>query len=155
MILNMVGLTKRKQKLAIEFFDEDLAQYYTELQTKFPSTTLEKVQMLFSLISLMTDKPSFKFTYTNPEQVLAALRRVLAKSSGSSVYGQSIANFKNELHLLADYLTLLFSRYFNEDRYPDDWKISRVVPLCKESEPQRVSDTKPIINICHFTICGS
>lgn len=153
-ISNKMGLTKRKQKLATEFFEEDeLAHYYAGLQTRFSSTTSVEIQKLLDSCPIHTDRPTFKFTHTNGEEVLASFKKVLSKYYGSSPDGLSIAYFKNDLHVLAEYFALLFNCCFDAGLHPDDWKISRVVLLCKKPNPQRLSDTSPITNACYFAKC--
>lgn len=113
-ILGKMGLTKTRQKLATAFFEEDeLANYYAGLQTRFPASTTNDIHELLNSTPVDTERPTFKFIHTNSEEVLASLKKVLAKSCGSSPDGLSITYFKNHLHMFADYFAQLYNRCFD------------------------------------------
>lgn len=130
--LTKLGFTKAKQMSALVHFQEnELADYYTWLQTKHPACALSDVQQVLNSHPVDISKAVFHFREVTEDEVSKALKKTCNKSRGSSPNGVYIRYFQQFLHLFVPFCTVLFNKCFTDSVYPEAWKISKIVPLCK------------------------
>ena len=73
-----------------------------------------------------------------------------SKSKGQSPDGLPWKYFESLLWLLLPLLIKIFNCSISTNIYPDLWKRASIISLSKCKNPQWVSDTRPIVNLCHL-----
>lgn len=73
-----------------------------------------------------------------------------AKSRGPSHDGLSLQYFEGYLHLFVGYFQKLSNLCISTKNYPEAWKITKIVPLCKKPNPESVADIGSITNALQF-----
>ena len=73
-----------------------------------------------------------------------------SKSKGQSPNGLPWKRLESLLLSLLPFLLKIFNCSISSNTYPDLWKRAFIIPLNKCNNPQSVSDTRSIANLCHL-----
>lgn len=149
--LKSLGVIQNKRKLATEFLDsKELAEFFSDSHCKHSPCSLETLNSIITNYPINDETILFNFKIINTEDISKAISKTLKKCQGQSPDGLSLRYFSDYMHLLIDPLVQLFNSCLSSQYYPDLWKISKIIPLCKVPEPLLPSDSRPISNCCHL-----
>ena len=82
--------------------------------------------------------------------VYETARMLSSKSKGQNPDGLPWKYFENLLLSLLPFLVKIFNCSISTNNYPDLSKRAFIIPLNKCNNPQSVSDTRPIANLCYL-----
>jgi hypothetical protein len=58
---------------------------------------------------------------------------------------------KDEAMILAKSLLVLFHKIYKGKEIPEQWKVSKVIPLHKKGKKDDIENCRPITNLCSIT----
>lgn len=150
--LNKLGITQQKSKgNALDFLNEDdLAAFFSQTYCQHPQCTLEEVLQLLRDTPVTTNRPIFRFDHIDHDETTKAITQAMPKSQGNSPDTLSLRYFVNNMHLFVNTLTEIFNFCTKHSVYPDIWKTTLTVPICKVPEPKSPKNVRPITNQCHL-----
>lgn len=91
----------------------------------------------------------FSFKTVNENDIWSGIIRVRSNAIGAD--GVSIKFLKLIFHLVSRHLVHLFNTIITTSRFPDSWKVGRVIPVPKVKSPMTPGDFRPITVLSVFS----
>jgi hypothetical protein len=113
----------------------ELSSYYEALCSVVPPVTAH-------VMDAGTDESMFSFTNVNAMEVHRAIYRI--KSNAVGLDGISLKFLKLILPIILPCVLHMFNTVLTSSSFPAEWKISKIVPIPKKSDPTELGDFRPI-----------
>ena len=112
----------------------------------YPSSFLNAIVALIQDI----DDRALSFYEITTAEIYESVRMLSSKSKDRSRDGLPWKHLETPLLSLLPFLLKIFNCLISSNTYPDLWKRAFIIALNKCSNPQSVSDTRPIANQAHL-----
>ena len=143
------GGTVDKNNLSCNSFTaQELNSFYSAVacaHTPCPPNSLDEIVASIQVIGDST----LCFYEIIAADVYETARMLSSKSEGGPD-GLPWKYLESLLLPLLPFLVKIFNCSISTNNYPDLWKRAFIIPLNKCNNPQSVSDTQPIANLCHL-----
>ncbi|XP_044591441.1 uncharacterized protein LOC123269670 [Cotesia glomerata] len=144
--LRRLGLSKQKDLHTIIKVDlNELNQFFVCASGNFMDLDVDTSDIL------ITDNNEIKFTFEelNTVTIRKSIMRLTSNSVGSD--GFSIRSYKCILPFFLEAITDLFNVSLSTGVFPEDWKLSHVIPIPKKAYPSNCEDYRPISLLPNFS----
>lgn len=128
-----LGLGRCKSSISGVFKPDDINSYFCSSLNSSSSTV--------DLISNVSPN-SFSFSNISLEELHSAIWKVKSESAGLD--NISLKFVKRVFPFVSKYLLHIFNFMLTSSSYPDQWKLSKIIPIPKISNPSELSHFRPI-----------
>jgi hypothetical protein len=138
-----VVVTPEGRKFSGEERPQAFAEYFQEKVKKIASETLIPQSPDYGVNKVHVENEPF-FTYTKVLKTMLSM-----KSKKCHGYDNvPLLVLKDGAEVLATPFTELFKKIYQTKQLPDQWKISRTLPLFKKGNKKNINSYRPISNLC-------
>ena len=95
------------------------------------------------------DYSALSFHEITTAEVYETFRMLSSKVKRQTPDGPPWKHLESLLLPLLPFLLKVFNYSISSNTYPDLWKRAFIIPLNKCNNPESVSDTRTIVNLCH------
>ena len=141
---------KRKGNALDYLNEDDLAPFFSQTYCQHPKCTLNEVLQLLRDKPLKPELPIFCFDQIDQDETAKAIKMDMPKLQENSPDTLCLKYFSNKMHLFVNTLTDIFNFCISHSVYPEVWKTTITVPICKIPEPKSPKNVRPITNQFHL-----
>ena len=88
--------------------------------------------------------------FMTPENILSAAKSLESKNCEG--YDRiTVRILIDSLPLTLPILSHLFNQIYEQKTIPDQWKVSKIIPIPKSGDPHKIKNYRPISNLCSTT----
>ena len=142
------GLTADNNLSCNSFAAQELNSFYSAVACAHLPCSPNSLDAIVASIQVIGDSTLCFHEITTADVYETA--RMLCKSKGQSLDGLPWKYLESLLLPVLPFLIKIFKCSISTNNYPDLWKRAFNIPLNKCNNPQSVSDTRPIANLCHL-----
>ena len=148
--LRKEGLTVNKNNLNCNSFTvNEMNSFCSTVACAHPPCPSSSLDAIVASIQDIDDS-ALSFHEITPVEVYEIARMLSSKSKGQSLDGLPWKHLESLLLPLLPFLLKIFNCSISSNTYPDLWKRAFIIPLNKCNNPQLVSNTRPMANLCHL-----
>ena len=129
------------------FTAQELNSFYSAVACAHPPCPPNSLDEIVASIQVIGDSTLYFHEITTAD-IYETARMLSSKSKGQRWSSLEIS--RSLLLPLLPFLVKIFNCSISTNNYPDLWKRAFIIPLNKCNNPQSVSDTRPIANLCHL-----
>ena len=122
------------------------SQFKDHASIKKIKSSIKKIKLSYPEIIADT----FNFTLVSPEDVKREIMNLNVKKSSSSK-AIPAAILKQSVHIYLPFLTNCINHSFVANKFPDELKLSEVIPLYKKLDPLKKENYRPVSLLPHVS----
>ena len=127
----------------------ELKSFYSTVACAHLPCRLSSLDAIVAPIQVIDDS-ALSFQEITTADIYENTRMLSSKFKGQSPDGLRWKHLESLLLPLLPFLLKIFNCSISSNTYPDLWKRTFIIPLNKCNNPQSVTDTRPIANLCHL-----
>lgn len=147
--VNSLGIgNQRKESVPVMPVDELVTHYANVSSLKFPTQVDESISRycLSNSNSNNKEREEFHFKYVLPHDIAAATASIKSKAKGVDQVPISFINLC--LPIILPVIEHIFNYSLQNGVFPDQWKMSNILPIPKVKEPNECKDYRPVSILC-------